>query len=83
MQTCRSCGAGVRFVELPSGSTMPIDLAPRPDGRVVLESDGNSARVLSKAEADLLPPGTARFVSHFSACPNAARHRKAARKVRA
>lgn len=84
--TCRSCGAPIRWVRLPSGKALPIDPVPVPDGTVVVHADGERAAVVSDAtmEALAIELGTEgmeamarlRYRSHFASCPNAASHRK-------
>ena len=73
MSECRTCSAPIRWVEALTGARMPIDVAPRADGNVVLEA-GGKARVLKKGEPHTGP----RFVSHFSTCPQAGTWRKKA-----
>lgn len=68
---CRSCGAAIVWTTTANEKTMPVD-APEDDAaqRVVLVLDTSEARprVLSRIAATT--------VSHFSTCPNAAKHRK-------
>jgi len=67
---------------------MPLDLAPTEDGNVVIDvlaqvvfnlADLDAptppcVRVLRKDET--VGPDVPRYRSHFSSCPNAARHRR-------
>lgn len=65
--TCKSCGAAVRWMMTPKGKAIPLDPQPRDDGNLVIigslawKSDGT--------------PGP-RYVSHFATCPYADQHRK-------
>lgn len=59
---CRSCGAGILWVETTTGKRMPLD-ADSEQQRVVLGDDGK-ARV------------SRTWLSHFATCPDAARHRQ-------
>lgn len=88
--TCSSCGATILWVVTPAGHRMPLDPSPvtrvakrppasTPDGElppvaVVVTTDGRTIRGYA------VPPGTTDAedgrASHFSTCPNAARHRR-------
>jgi hypothetical protein len=50
---------------------MPLDLAPNPDGNIVLR-DG-IAHYVSTDD----PTPEQRRIAHFATCPNASKHRKA------
>jgi hypothetical protein len=58
---CRSCGARIQWVEMESGSRMPLDVNSQ---RMVVVGDDGKGHVL------------AAFTSHFATCPNASEHRK-------
>ena len=76
---CRSCGAPVRWVTMPSGRSAPLDPEPHPDGNVVMVS-ATRARPLTAnriAQAGKLPEP--RYRSHFVTCPNASEHRRRSR----
>lgn len=79
MNTCRSCGARIRWATTANGNRMPIDDEPVPDGNIVLSDPTPGAyapvALLVDPDAPMLddPP---RFVAHFATCPNADQHRK-------
>lgn len=57
--------------------SMPVNSQPDPRGNVVLfhrPGEGIVCRVLRRGEEP--PPGAKLRTSHFSTCPNAARHRR-------
>jgi hypothetical protein len=62
------------------GKAIPVDLAPSPDGNLVLVDEGD--RVVARVEAAPLPlldggaPRSLRFASHFVTCPYADKHRR-------
>jgi hypothetical protein len=72
MTTCRSCGAEIIFVVMPSGKRNPLDAHPSEKGNVKIEN-GNGV---------IVPPGSEHGLrlSHFSTCPNAKTFRKKDRK---
>jgi hypothetical protein len=79
MATCKSCGALIDWVEMDTGSSMPIDREPRPTwcplpGQlVVLKVYGKPAIVVQvPTDEPLAKVG----VSHFATCPHADRHRR-------
>lgn len=81
MTTCRSCGAPIRWVVLPSGKRIPLDLAPHPEGDITV-GGGERARVLDAEELafqrrmEAALGSTAQlFRPHFVRCPPAAAHR--------
>lgn len=79
---CRSCHAVIVWSIMDESSKRnPLDRQPDPDGRIVVESwqatDKGMApvvRVLRAGEVDAHEG--ARYVSHFSSCPNAKEHRR-------
>lgn len=60
--TCRSCGAAITWVVLPSGKRMPVDAKGVP--MVKLSDDDQRGTVIHV------------HASHFSSCPQADQHRK-------
>jgi hypothetical protein len=76
---CRSCQAEVVWVITERGRRMPLDAEPRYDGNVVIQVDAEGQEVGHYLRrGDVLKPGTPRYVSHFSTCPDAERHRRSA-----
>lgn len=74
---CGSCDAQILWVVSESGKAVPLDLAPDPTGRVVIETPDDPreaavGRVLKKGEETTEP----RFTSHFATCPDAEQHRR-------
>lgn len=61
--TCKSCGAPIRFVVMPSNKRMPID--DKPTKMVVLDKDDPGFGEVRNC-----------YPSHFSTCPNASKHRR-------
>lgn len=92
MATCSSCHRPILWCLTETGSRMPIDPDPVPDGIVVktgaTEPDPHGGpraidvvRVLKKAERSLFDideddDAGLRFNSHMATCPNRDRHRK-------
>lgn len=70
MSSCRTCGADIIWVETPSGRSMPLDAQPTEIGNI--EINGDSIRFVKRDRNATTP----RYVSHFSTCPDAAKHRK-------
>lgn len=79
MTACRSCGAPVTWALTENKKWMPVDAEPAADGNVLLTA-GNPplAKVLTSFGKGLLGNGERLYRSHFSTCPNARSHRKAA-----
>lgn len=77
MNTCRSCDASIVWADTSSGSRMPVDAEPVPDGNLVLTypSPGR-ALALVVDPAQLLLDDPPRYRSHFATCPNADQHRR-------
>lgn len=67
--SCRSCGAPVRWVRTEAGRRMPINPDPDPAGNLVLDVTGLAVQVDPTATGP-------KYTSHFATCPEAARHRK-------
>lgn len=81
MSRCKSCGASIVWALTALGKSIPLDPAPVAAGNLViaggvLGTPQASVRYLTKGETP--PADQARFVSHFSTCPNAAEHRRRA-----
>lgn len=80
MNTCRSCGAAIRWAKTPAGKRIPLDAIPdRARGNVRLGFIGGEELAI------VLAPGAdleaARidgdlFLSHFATCPKASEHRR-------
>lgn len=86
---CTSCNEPIRWVVMPSGSLMPVDVEPVDHGTVIITTDtvgtlsGNTfpkAIVLHRDQPDLFHADQPRYVSHFATCPNAAKHRNGAKR---
>lgn len=74
---CSSCGAEILWASSVNGKSMPLNLAPDSNGRIVLSPPEDPrepmvARLLRKDEQAPMP----RFTSHFATCPQAAEHRR-------
>ena len=61
---CKYCGAVIRWVKTENKKPIPLDVAPVPDGNIVIRT-GGIAHVLKKGEE----PTAATFKSHFATCP--------------
>lgn len=57
---------------------MPVDPVPVPDGNVTLSVIAGVVYAEVHGDGSTIPAGTASYVSHFSTCPEAARHRRRA-----
>jgi len=73
--TCKSCEARIVWVETEGGKKMPLDYVPTVDGNVVIR--GGAAHVLHDGEQP--GPREGRYTCHFQTCPDATKHRGAAR----
>lgn len=74
---CRSCDAPMLWASTPAGKLMPLDAEPVEHGNVAAhrDEDGNLwARALRVGEEPL--EHEARYVTHFSSCPNGSLHRR-------
>ena len=75
---CRSCKEPIIWVRTRKGKRMPMDEAPDPSGRFVIngeESDGTpTVAWLTETDAEKYTGDT--YQSHFKTCPNAGEHRK-------
>jgi hypothetical protein len=76
VSACRSCGASVTWVVLPSGKRMPLDAVSTDDGTHVM-SGAYAPGEPHAVPVDLLTPAsTPRFKSHFATCPDSKEWRK-------
>ena len=77
MSRCKSCAAEIRWERTITGSRIPLDSEPNPEGNIVL-ADGMA--VVVDNQGSLLDDGDSyqgdRFVTHFVTCPNANEHRR-------
>lgn len=79
---CRSCKADIVWgVMERSGKRNPLDRAPDPDGRIIVEAWQATergmapvVRVLHDDELELV--SGPRYTSHFATCPDAQQHRR-------
>lgn len=80
MSVCRSCSARIRWANTTTGSTMPVDADPDPNGNVTLLVDENTRRTMAHvATGDELARARAAgeaHMSHFVTCPDAGKHRR-------
>lgn len=81
MNTCRSCGARIRWVVTTAGKRIPLDEDPVDGGNVLLHEaiDGREpiATVVGKSVGpSLFGDDGPRYVSHFATCPDADQHRR-------
>lgn len=66
---CATCGKPIRWCATQSGSRMPIDEAPHPQGNLVIE--GDNCRTAKPEDA-----AKPRFRSHLTTCPHASQYHK-------
>lgn len=81
---CRSCGAKIGFIELPSGKKMPVDpelvktyLHPTGVLSIVLVTERGEIR--RGGEVSAIAPGAEPvegYVSHFATCTDPKAHRQ-------
>ena len=73
---CRSCGASIFWGRTEAGRSMPVDVGPHPEGRVVLYDRGGSviARALKRGEEP--KPGEVTRRPHHMTCPHAGAWRR-------
>ena len=79
MSYCKSCGAEIKWIKMLSGKNMPVNAQKR----YIIKDGGNEVLVTESGE---LIKGTFAslengangegYISHFSTCPNANRHRR-------
>ncbi len=70
--TCTSCHQPVIWAATAAGKRMPVDQIPVEHGNVMLSGPVPMATVVSKGGRK---PGQRLYVSHFSTCPRADKHR--------
>lgn len=76
---CRTCGAEIKWLRLPSGKKMPCDVGAvrfRPDASAVgsfVTEKGAIVRGAAVADGE---PGEIGYVSHFTTCPQAGEFRR-------
>ena len=78
---CEACEAPIFFAAAPSGSSIPIDAAPRADGSAAVRCDASGswrARILGPG--DQLAPGEKKHMPHWVTCINAGAFRKRTRR---
>lgn len=70
--SCKTCGAAIRWVSMKSGKLMPLDATP--EKRIVIRGPFlQPDRVTMAGEfAEVVDT----YVSHFATCPDAPQHRK-------
>jgi|SRR5579875_1960134 len=75
---CTSCNAPIFFARTPGNRTIPMDIAPQPQGRYYIAywtrshiGLGNIATDQATVDAD-----EPRFDTHFVSCPHASTHRR-------
>jgi len=74
VESCRSCGAPIRWVKTRKKKNMPIDDEPVSDGRFVIEGEDDESGKPRVAWLDNRAAETytgERYISHFKTCPNA------------
>jgi hypothetical protein len=74
---CKGCDEWMVWLLTTQGRAMPLDPDPVPNGNIVIVRDGGGgllAEVLRRT--DTPAPGTPRYQSHFSSCPERARFRR-------
>jgi hypothetical protein len=75
--TCKGCGDRIKWVSTTQGRAMPLDPDPVPNGNVVIVRDGGGGLLAEYLRrTDTPAPGTPRYQSHFSSCPERARFRR-------
>lgn len=92
MATCRACGKEIYWLRLlptdknPDPKSNPIDMAPNPNGSLVIDVNKGMYRFATGNEKEVAKlNGRNLYISHFETCPNADRFRSskpATEKVR-
>ena len=80
MSRCRSCGAEILWIKMKSGKAMPVNAQAVP----YWERPGAAGKVVTSAgevvscefTGEARTVHTMGYISHFSTCPNANKHRK-------
>lgn len=63
IETCKTCGAGIHWVEMANGKRHPVD-ADSAQRRISCTREGEGGRV------------EVTYRSHFATCPDAEQHRR-------
>ena len=84
-RTCRACGQPIWFIQMTTGSMMPVNEQPVAyvpgDGkRVYITEDGNYVHGRDWNKSDGKPREFG-YISHFSVCPKADEFRKRKKKA--
>ena len=69
--TCKTCGAPILWAVTASGAKMPLDEQERNVLEVALDPDTHELQITRQVRG---------HESHFATCPDAAEHRKPAKK---
>ncbi len=72
---CRGCGAEIAFARTERGHWIPLDVAPDPEGTIVLRGQHGLdplAHVLRAGEETTEP----RYRTHYATCPAGERFRR-------
>lgn len=80
MSPCKKCGKPMRWVDTATGSHLPIDPDPVPDGNIMLLENGLCTIVPLEERAACVAP---LFKSHFATCPSASEFRRLVREGKA
>jgi len=75
METCKSCGATIKWAVTTKNKRMPIDLEPHPKGNIQLQDQGKWHPPLAVVHS-VRAPGIEYYISHFATCPSAAQHKR-------
>lgn len=80
MSKCRSCGAEIVWIRMDSGKKMPCDAAPvtywaKMGGTEKIVTP-NGEVVSCELQGELANATGVGYISHFSTCPNADKHRR-------
>lgn len=81
MNTCRSCGAAVRFARTAKGKTQILDAEPAENGNVQLVSVGGEELAQVVGPMDIAAAqiaGTPLYLDHHATCPQAQEWRERA-----
>lgn len=78
--TCKSCGAVIRWITMPSGKSMPVDYEPvtywekpKAKGKIVTP---NGMIISCEFSGDLQKATGVGFIPHWATCPKAAEHKR-------
>ena len=83
---CKTCNAPIAFVAMASGLSMPVNYQPvvivQGEGKgAYVTKDGHVIRGRPRREGEGLSGLRRVYISHFSDCPDAAKHRKARMRI--